>query len=286
VDAAAVARLLAMLQSSSPSYPIMASLDLARREVHTTEGRARLARGLAAAQRARRWLREQPWYGSPAAGSGASAAPSGAYDALDPFKVTVWDATGSLNGYALQRELERRGCFAELATPRHALLAFGPASTDADAARLIAALDDIARLHRLPDRPLSGPAQPPLPFPAAARVSEPVAFGLTGSSAAPGAAAGGPEPGPEPGSAPGAGAVVSAPGSPPAPQTARRVPLHAAAGLRSAAMVVPYPPGIPVLYPGERITPETAAYLLELAEQGARFQGTPDGKLTLIDVAD
>ncbi|WP_052487686.1 hypothetical protein [Gordoniibacillus kamchatkensis] len=37
VDAAAVTRLLAMVQSSSPSYPILASLDLARRAVHTAE---------------------------------------------------------------------------------------------------------------------------------------------------------------------------------------------------------------------------------------------------------
>ncbi|KIL39426.1 hypothetical protein SD70_20455 [Gordoniibacillus kamchatkensis] len=170
--------------------------------------------------------------------------------------MTVWDATGTLNGYALQRELERRGCFAELAAPRHALLAFGPASTDADAARLIAALGDIARQHRLPDRPLRGPAAPPLPFPAAARMSEPVAFGLTGSS--------------------------QAVGSP----IVRHVPLHAAEGLRAAAMVIPYPPGIPVLYPGERITAETAAYLQELAAQGAHFQGTPDGKLELIEVID
>jgi arginine/lysine/ornithine decarboxylase len=158
VDGDAIARLLAMLQSSSPSYPLLASLDLARRRAHTAAGRAQLARGLAAAQRARHWLREQPSYGSlalPAGGPGAApaaggaSAASGAYDALDPFKVTVWDATGTLNGYALQRELERRGCFAELATPQHALLAFGPASTDADAARVCAALADIARQHRL-----------------------------------------------------------------------------------------------------------------------------------------
>ncbi|MFC0216158.1 aminotransferase class I/II-fold pyridoxal phosphate-dependent enzyme [Paenibacillus chartarius] len=247
VDVAAVARLLAMLQSSSPSYPILASLDLARRRVHTAAGRAQLARGLAAAQSARRWLREQPWYGS-LAEEGAS--PPGRGDALDPFKVTVWDATGTLNGYALQRELERLGCFAELATPEHALLAFGPASTAEDAARLCAALDAVARRHGLPDRPLRGPGARPLPFPAAAS-AEPVRFAVTG---------------------PAAGGSV------------RRVPLHAAAGHVAAAMVVPYPPGIPVLYPGERITPGTAAYLQQLAEQGARFHGTPSGKLTELDI--
>jgi arginine/lysine/ornithine decarboxylase len=297
VDGDALARMLAMLQSSSPSYPLLASLDLARRRVHTAAGRAQLARGLAAAQRARRWLREQPCYGSlalpaggpgaaPAAGS-ASTAPTGAYDALDPFKVTVWDTTGTLNGYALQRELERRGCFAELATPQHALLAFGPASTDADAARLCAALADIARQHRLPDRSRSGgPVPAPLPFPAAMRLSEPVSFGLTGSLAAPRERVGSNGVGPSAANHPAGTSAAGLPPSSVAEPLARRVPLAAAVGLRAAAMVVPYPPGIPVLYPGELISPDTAAYLQQLAEQGARFHGAPDGKLAELEVAD
>jgi arginine/lysine/ornithine decarboxylase len=297
VDGDAIARLLAMLQSSSPSYPLLASLDLARRRVHTAAGRAQLARGLAAAQRVRRWLREQPCYGSlalpaggpgaaPAAGS-ASTAPTGAYDALDPFKVTVWDTTGTLNGYALQRELERRGCFAELATPQHALLAFGPASTDADAARLCAALADISRQHRLPDRSRSGgPVPAPLPFPAAMRLSEPVSFGLTGSLAAPRERVGPNGVGPSAANHPAGTSAAGLPPSSVVEPLSRRVPLAAAVGLRAAAMVVPYPPGIPVLYPGELISPETAAYLQQLAEQGARFHGAPDGKLAELEVAD
>jgi arginine/lysine/ornithine decarboxylase len=68
------------------------------------------------------------------------------------------------------------------------------------------------------------------------------------------------------------------------PIAAERVRPADAAGRRAAAMVVPYPPGIPVLYPGELIAPETAAYLAELAEAGARFHGTPDGRLSAIEV--
>lgn len=240
LDASAVARLLAMLQSSSPSYPILASLDLARRRVHTAEGREAIGRGLAAAHRARQWLSEQPW-------CSLLEARRPAYGALDPFKLTVRDATGSLNGYDLQRELERRGCYPELATPRHALLAFSPASPLADADKLISALHGIAEEHGLRRLPPAA-ALPQAPS-AAAPVSEPVRFDRTGLSIA-----------------------------------AERVRPADAAGRRAAAMVVPYPPGIPVLYPGELITAGTAAYLAELAAAGARFHGAADGRLAAIEV--
>ncbi|MNG06796.1 hypothetical protein D3C84_900640 [compost metagenome] len=49
-------------------------------------------------------------------------------------------------------------------------------------------------------------------------------------------------------------------------------------------MVIPYPPGIPYLYPGEVITASVAEALVFLASQGIRFQGTHFGqthKLTI-----
>ncbi|MGE5557679.1 MAG: hypothetical protein ACM3WV_03615 [Bacillota bacterium] len=41
----------------------------------------------------------------------------------------------------------------------------------------------------------------------------------------------------------------------------REAPLKECAGLVSAQIAAPYPPGMPVLIPGERITPEQAVYL-------------------------
>jgi arginine/lysine/ornithine decarboxylase len=46
-----------------------------------------------------------------------------------------------------------------------------------------------------------------------------------------------------------------------------------AVGKISAEMVIPYPPGIPLLLEGEKITPERIEALTQLLEDGARFQG-------------
>jgi arginine decarboxylase len=62
------------------------------------------------------------------------------------------------------------------------------------------------------------------------------------------------------------------------------VRLQESAGRRSAEMVIPYPPGIPVLYPGETITEQALAHLMRLAEAGARFQGVHDTTLASISV--
>ncbi len=65
-----------------------------------------------------------------------------------------------------------------------------------------------------------------------------------------------------------------------------------------AVMVVPYPPGIPVIMPGESLTPATKSihdYLLEARVfdsrfpgfetdiHGLRFEPTPDGRRYLVD---
>ncbi len=53
----------------------------------------------------------------------------------------------------------------------------------------------------------------------------------------------------------------------------RTVHLGEAEGWIAADIVAPVPPGIPVLWPGERITRETARYLASEASQGRRIMG-------------
>ena len=54
------------------------------------------------------------------------------------------------------------------------------------------------------------------------------------------------------------------------------VPLHAAAGMISGELVMCYPPGIPILTPGERITDEIIEYIAFAKEKGCDLQGTLD----------
>jgi len=62
------------------------------------------------------------------------------------------------------------------------------------------------------------------------------------------------------------------------------VPFREAVGAISAESVVLYPPGIPVIAPGERITEESFDYVMKRKEEGAEVQGTADPELEFIQV--
>jgi lysine decarboxylase len=63
------------------------------------------------------------------------------------------------------------------------------------------------------------------------------------------------------------------------------VPLKDSVGKISGEMVVPYPPGIPCLLPGEIVSPEIYIYMVELINTGSHVQGLdPDlDKIRIID---
>jgi arginine decarboxylase len=52
----------------------------------------------------------------------------------------------------------------------------------------------------------------------------------------------------------------------------------------SAQWLAPYPPGIPILIPGEVITKETIKYLLDIVEMGIQIQGAADGTMKTLRV--
>ena len=57
-----------------------------------------------------------------------------------------------------------------------------------------------------------------------------------------------------------------------------------AIGRVSAEAIAGYPPGIPVLLPGERITEDVIAYLRSLKAVGARLHGASDPAFGTIHV--
>jgi arginine/lysine/ornithine decarboxylase len=65
---------------------------------------------------------------------------------------------------------------------------------------------------------------------------------------------------------------------------AEQVPVDAAVGRISCESIASYPPGVPALLPGERISAETVAYLRELAGSGARLHGASDPHFQTINV--
>ena len=263
---------LAMVQSSSPSYPVMGSLDLARRQLHV-QGAAAFTAGLAAVKSLKRGLRELPRFGllQPAAQqqSGAAGPAAAAYATQDPFKVVIYDRTGVLSGYELQHRLEAWDCIPEMSDDRYVVLLYSLGSTDEDTRHLLKALSHIS-VEKAGAQPLHSSHAAPAPyaspqvdspedcgfvefstwnnFDQTTSFSEPVAFSLT----------------------------------PVEPDETEVIPLEECAGRVAAEMIIPYPPGIPILYPGERITEFVAVKLRGLARSGAKCQGARDSKLGTI----
>jgi arginine decarboxylase len=65
---------------------------------------------------------------------------------------------------------------------------------------------------------------------------------------------------------------------------AEAVPVDEAVGRISCESIAGYPPGIPALLPGERVTAEVVAYLRELTAAGARLHGASDPAFRTINV--
>ena len=64
----------------------------------------------------------------------------------------------------------------------------------------------------------------------------------------------------------------------------RQVPIRETAGAICAELVMCYPPGIPILTPGERLTDEIIEYILYAKEKGCYLQGTQDPSVQLLNV--
>ena len=65
---------------------------------------------------------------------------------------------------------------------------------------------------------------------------------------------------------------------------AETVSIEDAVGRVSCESIAGYPPGIPALLPGERITAEVVTYLREILEAGGRLHGASDPQLGSITV--
>lgn len=244
---------LAMIQSSSPSYPLMASLDLARRHLHMN-GPSAFTEGLAAVEAFKTGIGEIPRFQF----LQPQARPNNeGYTLQDPFKIVVWDSCGCLSGYELQRRLEEQGCVPEMSDERYVVLLFSLGTTAADANHLVQAFVHIHKQDKNPPIPSAFPEKHSYGrkvstwnnAPAFA-VSKPVPFRLT----------------------------------PVSPEKIKTVPIEACAGYTSAEMIIPYPPGIPLLYPGEPIREEIVVRLQLLRGLGAKCQGAADEKLNTIRV--
>ena len=181
--------------SSSPSYPMMAALDVCRTWMEAEGGAAyRETVGQVAALR-----RDYP-------------ALTEADAPLDPARLVLRAG----DGFAVQAALEELGVWPEMADAGHVVMIPTCADTPEQFARLRRALD-AAELG------IPAPFPPPPPLPEAVLTPRQALFAPT-----------------------------------------ETLPLDAAEGRIAARQIAPYPPGVPVLAPGERICKKTIAYLKQI----------------------
>lgn len=62
----------------------------------------------------------------------------------------------------------------------------------------------------------------------------------------------------------------------------KQIDLESAAGLISAAAIVPYPPGIPLVWPGEMLSPEKLDFIFKLSENSVNLIGISNKKLHVL----
>jgi arginine/lysine/ornithine decarboxylase len=67
---------------------------------------------------------------------------------------------------------------------------------------------------------------------------------------------------------------------------ARRVPLSEARGEVCAEQVIPYPPGIPLLMPGEVISAEMIDYVQNLLRQRIKIVGPEDLQMSTVRIIE
>jgi arginine/lysine/ornithine decarboxylase len=220
LDPGRVQKCLQLIQSTSPNFAIMASIDLSRRQM-VTEGRVLLERTLQLARAARDGLAAIPGVEvlSPVHRLGAGSG----FRELDETKMLIGTRGLGISGRELQTRLNRDfGVQPELGGSCHVLCILTIGTTEADVVRLVDAMRTIAagcRGRRLPD--LAADARTLLAIEPDVVMTPREAFFAPAATLA----------------------------------------VDVARGRICAEVVTPYPPGIPALMPGERIT---AAVLAEL----------------------
>jgi arginine/lysine/ornithine decarboxylase len=238
VDPDRVRTTVGMVQTTSPSVLVLASIDAARRQM-ALHGEVMLERTIALAGDARRRLQALP-------GVGVLDVDRLGIDAFDLTKLVI-DVDGlGMTGYEAEDALRNRfGVGPEMSDLVGVVCLITIGDTEASIQRLVEAFAILSQEHfwgadRRPDRRSSG----------AAVAAAELAMSPREAFFAP----------------------------------SRAVPLDQASGEISTELVIPYPPGIPVLAPGEVITDEKVAYLSEGVAHGMYISGPADPQLRTIRV--
>ncbi|MEG4443625.1 aminotransferase class I/II-fold pyridoxal phosphate-dependent enzyme [Microcoleus sp. AT9_B5] len=280
IDIQKLNRALQLVQSTSPSYLLLASLDAARQQI-ALHGKELMAQTLQLAEKARSRISQIPGL------SVLEPLNTPGFAALDRTRLTVKVSDLGITGFAADEILHSQlGVTAELPMPRHLTFIISLGNTQSDIDNLVKActllegrrkkeerssatdsITDVTDVTDVKDRrkkeegkgkredfshpPLlhsptpSLPLSPPLPLsPSPPLLSPREAFFFP----------------------------------------AETVPADKAVDRLCAELICPYPPGIPVLMPGEIITPAAVDYLQQILAAGGKITGCSDPDLQTLKV--
>lgn len=233
-----VQQMLSLLQTTSPSYILMASLDCARRQI-ALHGEELLDKSISLANYAREEINKIPGFYS----FGKEIIGNPGVFALDPTKITITCRDLGITGFQLDMILsDKYHIQLELSDLYNGLAVSSFGDTKENIEALINALKEISNEYENNENKKSDfidiPAIPEqVKIPRDAFNSEKVVL-----------------------------------------------PLNDSKGRISGEFLLAYPPGIPVLCPGEIITEEIINYIQKLKDAGLYVQGTEDLEVNFIKV--
>ncbi|MBE9168929.1 aminotransferase class I/II-fold pyridoxal phosphate-dependent enzyme [Pleurocapsales cyanobacterium LEGE 06147] len=230
-----ISHALQLLQSTSPSYLLLASLDAARQQM-ALEGEKLMSQTLQLADRARSKL------ATIADLSILEPLDRSGFTYLDRTRLTVNVTQLGLTGFEADEILRQQlGVIAELPLLRHLTFIISLGNTTEDIDKLIQAF---TTLSLSPSLPLSLSPHPPISLSPLSFLSPREAFFAPTITL-------------------------------PLEQTPNRI---------AAELICPYPPGIPILMPGEAIAPEAIDYLQQVLVLGGTITGCSDPTLKTLKV--
>lgn len=247
IDTERLSQSLQLLQSTSPSYLLLASLDAARQQM-ALQGEQLMTQTLHLADRARDQIAQIP---------GLSVLPpvrtasTPGFVALDRTRLTVTVSDLGLTGFEADEIFHQQlGVTAELPSLQHLTFIISLGNTEADIAALVQAFTTLSKDYRQDSSPIADLINHSHTLLTADRkkmlISPREAFFAPTLTL-------------------------------PIEQTGDRI---------SAELVCPYPPGIPILMPGEVITPSALNYLQQIQALGGYINGCADASLRTLKVVN
>lgn len=234
-----VRQVLSLLQTTSPSYILLASLDCARKQI-ALEGRELIKKSIERANRLREEINKISGFRS----FGREVLDGRGRYSFDPTKVTISARELGYTGYQLERVLvDKYNIQPELSDFYNVLLVTTYADTDKSIASVLSALKSISAEMEHQENIPNFKDIPKIPE------------------------------------------MVQIPRESFFSKKTRKY-LKDAIGNISGEFIMAYPPGIPIICPGERISEEIIDYVEDLKNAGLSVQGLEDTNLESINIIE